>query len=187
MFSILFIPLLRTCAQKNNIHDKYISYEYTNSNETNTNEGCLTLFIADGLTEPFTQVIQCSKNTLKHGFATVPYYLFDQIELTDLIWEPDFEINGIKYPIKERRLNLKEIETISNFIFELDTISPAEFYGDREEYLYVLYINNRKVLTVTEDLIEQPELPIKYRTILKNVISMAKPLYPNFGLLLDIH
>ncbi len=93
-------------------------------------------------------------------------------------------MDGINYPIKERRFNSREIQTISSFISELDTVAYKEFWGGRDEYLYILYVNNRKVLTVTEDMVEQIDFPLEYKNVLRYVISISEPLYPNFGFLI---
>ncbi len=104
-----------------------------------------------------------------------------------MIWEPDFENGGIKYPIRERRLSLKELQTVSSYISELDTVAYREFWGGRDEYLYILYVNKRKVLTATEDMLGQFDFPLKYEVVLKSMISMGQPLYPNFGFLININ
>lgn len=184
MFSVLVIPMFKTCTKDNN--GKCNLNQYTNTNQLYEKEESLTLLISDGSSESITQIIQCSKNTLKHGFATV-VYPFNKIEKRDIIWEPDFENGGIKYPIRERRLSLKELQTVSSYISELDTVAYREFWGGRDEYLYILYVNKRKVLTATEDMLGQFDFPLKYEVVLKSMISMGQPLYPNFGFLININ
>ncbi len=184
MFSVLVIPMFKTCTKDNN--GKCNLNQYTNTNQLYEKEESLTLLISDGSSESITQIIQCSNNSLKHGFATV-VYPFNKIENRDIIWEPDFENQGIKYPIRERKLNLTEVQTVSSYISELDTVAYREFWGGRDEYLYILYVNKRKVLTATEDMLGQFDFPLKYEVVLKSMISMGQPLYPNFGFLININ
>ncbi len=184
LFSALVILMFKISTKDNGT--KRNLYQPKNTHHSCEKEGSLTLLISDGSSESITQIIQCSNNSLKHGFATV-VYPFDNIEKRDIIWEPEYENGGIKHPMRERRLSLKKIQTVSSYISELDTVAYREFWGGRDEYLYILYVNKRKVLTATEDMLGQFDFPLKYEVVLKSMISMGQPLYPNFGFLININ
>ena len=154
------------------------------SNHTKIEENSLTLLIAGDLSPSVSQIIQCSDKSLKHGFATV-IHPFDTIQKQDIIWEPNFEVDGIEYPIKERVLNHKERETIAYLLSELKTKSyfePSSVCHDA--YYYILYINNRKITEICEFSINDQEVPDLYREALLFLLSMGKPLYPNFGVMM---
>lgn len=79
LFSVLFIPILNKCAKENKIFSPNNLYQYTNPNQSHHKERSLTRLISDGSSESIAQIIQCSSNYLKHGFATV-VYPFNNIE-----------------------------------------------------------------------------------------------------------
>lgn len=60
----------------------------------------LVLLISDGGLN--AQIIQCTDTTIKHGFAEI--YPYDELYNSDIKWDPDFEVDGVAYPITERRI-----------------------------------------------------------------------------------
>ena len=120
LIPIVVVFLTMSCSTNNKTDSSAVD-----SNHTKIEENSLTLLIAGDLSPSVSQIIQCSDKSLKHGFATV-IHPFDTIQKQDIIWEPNFEVDGIEYPIKERVLNHKERETIAYLLSELKTKSYFE-------------------------------------------------------------
>lgn len=163
------------------IDQRVDSMEQTTENKT------LTLIISDYGSYSPTQIIQFTDSTMKHGFATV-IFPFDTLTNRDIIWEPDFELDGIKYPIIRRHLNDKEKGIVRYMIEKLENNSYEDQLGWKESYSYILYIDSIKVayafedsLYPHEDLGQLDSLPSEFKQIFQNILSMAAPIYPNWG------
>lgn len=117
---------------------------------------------------------------MKHGFAIV-VYPFDVLDEGEIYWEPNFEIDGINYPIVERTLNLTEREKISKIIDDFESRSYLYSYECNDGYSYFIYFNDKKVASTMDFELTFEDISPKFKKNFEEIISMAEPLYPNYG------
>lgn len=170
-------------CRKNERVNSFDSQEYQEIQKTHSTEvdtDTLMVLISDYRSYSPTQIIQFNESSFKHGFATV-VYPFDNLKSNDIIWEPSFEIDGIQYPIKEKKLNDYEMGEIRRFIKEFDGKYMEDYCSYTDDYQYILYINGRKVASAYTRSIESGKLPLKLKEAINEITSIAAPLYPNYG------
>lgn len=160
------------------IHKQNGGYRYPKKKEASET---LTVLISDYGPYSTTQVIQISDSILTHGFATV-VYPFDKIEAKDIIWEKNYKDGVKEYPLVVRKLNNNEVQRVSNALKELDTISLTDPFAFTDDYHYVIYIDGNKVFSVFTRSLEMEEFPQEFKILMDDILSIASPLYPNFGL-----
>ena len=138
----------------------------------------LLLLISDG--GDYAQVLQFSDTILKHGYARVfpSEKLLDQ----DIEWYTDFKIKDIYYPIKYKRLDDAEIFKVKKIIKELSKTYYKDPNDIKDDYRYIIYINNHKVVSAFTLSLEYGTLPKKISRDISEMLSIASPIYPNFGL-----
>lgn len=141
----------------------------------------LTILISDYGPYSLTQIIQFSDSTMKHGFATV-VYPFDILGKKDVFWECMCEVDDKEYPILERKLNHNETEIIRKAIYEFESSSLVDPYSYTDDYQYIIYVGNRKVASVFTRSVDMEKFPRKYKILINDILSMAAPIYPNYGL-----
>lgn len=187
LFSILSLYvifssiLLSSCTQKGNVAES--NNELVNSCTSFSQNDSLLLLIADVTCSPPTQAIMCTDSIVRHGFVEV-VYPYEQLRNQDIIWERELEVEGSTFLTVERRLNCKERGIFNSIIATLETINSPYVYDVRDDYQYILYLNNKKILSVAETSLGFDDFPPELSKIINNVLSMGTPLYPNFGFLI---
>ena len=141
----------------------------------------LTILISDYGPYSLTQIIQFSDSTMKHGFATV-VYPFDILEKKDVFWESMCEVDDKEYPILERKLNQNETEIIRKAIYEFELSPLVDPYSYTDDYQYIIYVDNRKVASIFTRSVDMEKFPRQYKILINDILSMAAPIYPNYGL-----
>ena len=167
------------CSSKENQKERNRVHDSKNIEQSPVVDKSLLLLIPDDLSESLAQVIQCQGSAFRHGFAYVTYP-FDHLEDTDIIWIPEFHIDGMTYPVVERSLNSSEVSTINKIIPKIESIKDDGSYLIRDDYQYIIYLNNVKILTISPQILNFKETPHEINGIVDTIISICGPLYPNF-------
>ena len=151
---------------------------FKNTESKNKSELNLVLLISDGGLN--AQIIQCTDTTIKHGFGEV--YPYDELYNSDISWDPDFEIDGVAYPITERKINNKEKMIIKNAMRVLQSKTFKDPYIIWDDYKYVLYVDNHKVGSAFTGSLDLEEFPLQFKMVILDILSLAAPIYPNYGI-----
>ena len=151
---------------------------FKNKKSKSKSELNLVLLISDGGLN--AQIIQCTDTTIKHGFGEV--YPYDELYNSDINWDPDFEIDGIAYPITERKINNNEKMIIKNAMRVLQSKAFKDPYVIWDDYKYVLYVDNHKVGSAFTGSLDLEEFPSQFKMVIIDILSLAAPIYPNYGI-----
>lgn len=182
IFSLL-LPLSNSCIGRKNCKEEQLSDMVDERPLPKHEERTVLLLIADDTCSPPTQAIQCTSSKVEHGFVEV-IYPYDSIMNSDIIWLPSFEMNDTLYPIKHRCLSKEQKEEIKIIFNKLDALSTLYTYSIRDDYKYILYMDNQKKIEVSEQALNFDDFPADYKIILQEILSMGSPLYPNFGFMI---
>lgn len=144
------------------------------------NGDTLLVLISDYRSYSPTQVIQIVGSSMKYGFATV-VYPFDQLSGKDIIWEPDFEMDAVRYPVIKRELSVSERKEIEIIINELNNADFIDSRSYTDDYQYIIYFKGQKIASAYTRSFESGALSSTLKEILAQILSMASPLYPNYG------
>ena len=138
----------------------------------------LFLLISDG--GDYAQVIQFSDTTLKHGFARV--FPSEKLLNKDINWYEDFRIDDTYYPIKYKGLDDVEILKLKKIIKELSKTYYKDPNEIKDDYQYIIYINNRKVVSAFTLSLKYGTIPPNISRDILEILSIASPIYPYFGI-----
>lgn len=140
----------------------------------------LLVLISDYRSYSPTQVIQIVGFSIKYGFATV-VYPFDHLSGRDIIWEPDFKMDKMTYPIITRELSITERKEIGNVINELNNANFVDSRSFTDDYQYIIYYKGQKIASAYTRSFESGALSSTFQQTLTKLLSLVSPLYPNYG------
>lgn len=136
----------------------------------------MTIFESDTVVTSEAQIIYCTPETLKYGYGSV---LAETETLPgDIEWfqsYPDIE----DYKIIERELDQEESHFITNSIKVLSNTFYECPEIVKDNWQYILYVNNVKVAFGYEGSIDS--FPLRLRYIILGMIELVSPLYPKNG------
>ena len=85
----------------------------------------------------------------------------------------------------ERVLTDDEISIINRIISNIELIKDNGSYIVRDDYQYIVYLDNEKFLTVSPAVFNIRSTPHELNEIIDSIISISGQLYPNFGFMID--
>ena len=120
-----------------------------------------------------TQIIYCTPTTMKYGYGSV---LTESDTLKyNVKWFTDYS-KIEDYSIKERNLDIEEQMFIDNAIKNLSDMHYESPVIVKDDWEYILYINNLKVVSGYVSSIDS--FPPNIKEIIERLLKMASPLYP---------
>ncbi|MDE7345752.1 MAG: hypothetical protein K2N48_03310 [Muribaculaceae bacterium] len=177
-FSLLLV--IEGCNTKNGQIEEYNTQQARDSTNNIVLHKSLLFLIYDGSPESPTQIIQCTDSIVKHGFAYVTYP-YDHLETRDIIWMKKLDIDGTSYHLVEKSLDSYKISFVNKIIAEIDSISNKEDYIVKDDYQYIIYIDNFKTLIISPQALILKDIPHEYKEIINSILLICHPLYPNYG------
>ena len=119
-----------------------------------------------------TQIIYCTPYTMKYGYGSV---LTESDTLkNDVKWFTDYS-KIEDYSIKERNLDTIEQMFGHNAIKNLSNVHYESPLIVKDDWEYILYINNLKVASGCVSAIDS--FPQDIKEIIEQLLKMASPLY----------
>lgn len=119
-----------------------------------------------------TQIIYCTPTSLKYGYGSV---LTESDTLkNDVEWFTDYS-KIEDYSIKERNLDTREQMFVQNAIKNLSNIHYESPIIVKDDWEYILYINNLKVASGYVSSIDS--FPQNIKESIEQLLKMASPLY----------
>ena len=119
-----------------------------------------------------TQIIYCTPYTMKYGYGSV---LTESDTLkNDVKWFTDYS-KIEDYSIKERILDTSEQMFVHNAIKNLSNVHYESPLIVKDDWEYILYINNLKVASGCVSSIDS--FPQDIKEIIEQLLKMASPLY----------
>ena len=120
-----------------------------------------------------TQIIYCSPTSIKYGYGSV--LAESDTIANDLEWFSDYpKIED--YSIIERNLDTKEQIFVDNSIKELLNTRYENPIVVKDDWEYILYVNNIKVASGNVSSLDS--FPQKIHVIIERLLKMVSPLYP---------
>lgn len=136
----------------------------------------MTIHDSDTLVTSKAQIIYVTPTTLKYGYGSVlaeTDTLKDDIEWFQSFAEiEDYKIIERELDPEERGFITKSIKVLSNTYYECPEII-------KDDWQYILYVNNAKVAFGYEGSIDS--FPLRLRYIILGLLEMVSPLYPMNG------
>lgn len=134
----------------------------------------VTLLLSDGLN--YSVVIQFTDSTMKQGYAKV--YPGASMNEKDISWIESRTIEGNYYPVMVKNLNDEERQILRRIEQDFNKFSYQDPNEVKDDYQYILYINDRKVASLYFYTFDEGEAPKKILNDISEIISIPSTLYP---------